>query len=380
MKIYYEKQKFLVSFLKFLAVLTFLSTAALITITLMKPEYIFDIDYIEYQYIFEISAIISAVLFIFFVVIRMIIKRRKNIRFDGSTIQFCINNYVESEFDLKKLDELFKYRNTPNIKYGYQDALAFRFHKNDVWESIDSTYTNHKTRDKSNVLINDINQTYARIKAHRVIQQISPSQGVRFRYLVLEDNKASDEDYDNALKEFESTFSKYTNTYGGFNLDRLVITSDSLYYNRDKIASSQNICFVSVNKINKDNKNYLSSEKLNFINKDNELIISIDTTRVVNNELFKNLVLSIFTQKDVDESDIIIREDNTNNISLQDNNDVDKQEYDPIQNDRNIEMIEDEELVNENQNTQKNEEINFSKDIEDNENKVKRKRKRRSMR
>lgn len=315
MKIYYEKQKFLAIFLKFMAILATFSTLSLIMMVILQSYKYIDY-YLEYQQSIQLAAIISSVLLVFFIITYNIVKKRKNIRFDGKTIQFCINNYVESEFDLRKLDELFKYRSIKNIKYGYQDALAFRFHKNDVWESIDSSYTNLKTNEKSIVLLNDINQAYAYIKSQRVIKQISPSQGVRFRYLVLESVNASKEDYDNALKEFENTFSKYTNTYGGFNLDRLVITSDSLYYNRDKVASTKSGCYVSISKINEDNKKYLFSEIINFLNKNNELIISIDTTRVVNNELFKTLVLSVFTLKEIDDLDIIVK---SNKVSVSDN-------------------------------------------------------------
>lgn len=321
MRIYYEKQKFIVVFLKFLAFIAFLATI-FFGIIFGLQHYRIVYDYLEYQDQIQLLIIGCGILFVVLYIIARVVKKRKNIRFDGRTIKFCINNYVESEFDLKKIDELFKYRSSPKIDYGYQDALAFRFHKNDIWENIDSSYTNLKTKEKSSVLISEINQAYAYIKSQRVIKQISPSQGVRFRYLTLEDSNANDEEYNNVLKELESSFHNYTNTYGNFNLDRLVVTNDSLYYNRDKIASIKNGCFVDIKKVNPENKKYLSSEKILFLNRRNELIISIDTTRVVNSELFKTLVLSIFPYKPIADQDIIIKQSSEAMIIEDENNET----------------------------------------------------------
>lgn len=343
MRIYYEKYKFSVILLKLLTFVALIATIFFGAIYALQHFRIY-LDYLEFQDQIQYLIFVSAIAFLVLLIITKVINKRKNIRFDGKTIKFCINNYEESEFDLRKIDELIKYRSSTKIKYGYQDALAFRFHKNDIWENIDSSFTNKKTKEKSSVLINEINQAYAYIKSQRIIKEISPSQGVRFRYLILDNNKASDDDYDNTLKELEHSFDNYTNTYGGFNLDRLVVTNESLYYNRDMLASLRSGCFVTIRMINPMKKNFLNSEKLLFINRNNELIISIDTTRVINSELFKTLILSVFPYKEIKDEDIIVKENNK--IDSIENNSNESLIVDDIQED-NLALIVDKEEVQE---------------------------------
>lgn len=295
MDIYYEKisgkVKVLGAFAKIFLVLAIIAG---VIFALQQ----FDIlnYYTSYKTYIKYAAIALIVLSILFFIIRKIVNKRKNIRFDGKIIKFCVNNYVEHEFDLKQIDEMFTYRTIPEITYGMQDALAFRFHKNDTWETITSELKNGK-KQSSIVLIKDIKAAYAHIKTQRALNQLSSSQGVRFRYLALnsEDNPTTD-DYNNTLRKLEETFKNYTNTYGDFNLDRLVITNDSLYHNKYRIASINDSDYIKIRSLHNNNDNYCVSDVIDFYNHKDELIISIDLTLVINADLFKSLCLSVFTE------------------------------------------------------------------------------------
>ncbi|MDF9867749.1 hypothetical protein OKW22_001327 [Bacilli bacterium PM5-3] len=295
MNIYYEKTDVKVKVISFIsAIVLIVGFLAAIAFALQY----FDIlkYYTSYHTYLKYAAIGLIVLGIILLIIKKIINKRKNVRFDGEVIKLCINNYVEHEFDLRKIDEIFNYRTNPEIPYGMQDALAFRFHKNDIWETVTSSLKNSKTKQSGVTLVKDINEAYAKIKSQRALAKMNSSQGVRFRYLSINNEKNSKEDYNNKLIEFEKTFKDYNNTYGGFDVERLVVTSDALYVNKHREATINDSDYVLLRKNHNNNETYFISDYLDFYNKNDELIISIDLTLVVNSELFKELCLSVFSK------------------------------------------------------------------------------------
>lgn len=300
MKIYYAKKSGFVKFINFLNTIMFILILIAIAFYLLQRYEIYT-NYSEYYSFSLYVAIILAILWFLLVILSAVVNKRKNIRFDGQIIQFCTNNNVEHEFDIRKIDEIFNYRSNPHITYGFQDCMAFRFHKNEIWTTINSNLRNKKTNKTSIELIRDINKAYADIKSQRAIKQMSSEQGVRFKMLSLE-GEADKDQYNNALKEFEQTFNTYSNTYGEFNTKKIVITNESIFIDNVKLASINKRDYVIVKPIHKENDNYLVSDNLIFYNKEDEQIGDIDLTLVMNADLLKVLVLSLFTKVDMDES------------------------------------------------------------------------------
>lgn len=295
MNIYYEKKKGVVKFLSFLVGLVFVVGIAGFVIYGLQ-EFKIMTYYKSYHNIILYGAIALVVFCLILLIIRKITNKRKNVRFDGQMIKFCVNNYVEHEFDLRKVDEIINYRTKPEITYGLADAIAFRFHKNEIWTTITSELYDSKHKKNSMQLIRDINQTYAHIKSQRAIKQMSSSQGVRFRQLSLAEDKTKD-DYNEMLKKLEKTFTQYSNTYGDFDLTRLVVTNDSLYVNKDRTVTINEGDYIKVKSLHNHNDNYYTSEEIEFYNREDKLILTIDLTLVINAELFKTLCLSVFTTK-----------------------------------------------------------------------------------
>ncbi|MDL2211296.1 hypothetical protein LJB88_00250 [Erysipelotrichaceae bacterium OttesenSCG-928-M19] len=295
MNIYYDKVALRVKIISFFAKL-FLLIAFLGALVFSLQHFNILNYYTSYNSLIKYVAITIFVIALVLFIIKKLVNRRKNVRFDGEVIKFCVNNYVEHEFALKQIDEMFNYRSIPEITYGMQDALAFRFHKNETWETITSTLKNPKTKESSIVLIKDINTAYAKIKSQRAVGKMTSSQGVRFRYLSLgKDKEYTIDDYNAALKKFEATFKDYNNTYGDFEIDRLVITNDSLYHNKYRVASINDGDYIKVRMAHDANDKYYISEYIDFYNNHNDLVLTIDLTLVVNAELFKTLCLSVFT-------------------------------------------------------------------------------------
>jgi len=296
MNIYYEKVATKVKVIGFFAKLfIFLGIVAGVVFALQHFEVLNY--YTSYQTYIKYSAIALFVFGVLLLIISMIVNKRKNIRFDGQVIKLCVNNHVEHEFDLKKVDEIFNYRSLPMITYGLQDSLAFRFHKNDIWETISSDLKNSRTKQSSIHLINDITEAYARIKSQRAIVEMNSSQGIRFRYLSLgHDKEYTQDDYNEKLREFEATFKNYNNTYGGFSMDRLVITNDSLYLNKNRVANINEGDYAVARSLHNYNEQYHTSDIIDIFNKNDDLILSVDLTLVINSELFKSLSLSVFTK------------------------------------------------------------------------------------
>ena len=295
MNIYYEKVAFKVKFVAFLAKLALL--LGIVGALVYALQYFEVIDnFIKQQSLILFGTTGLFVLGFLLFIIKNIINKRKNVRFDGEVIKLCLNNYVEHEFDLRKIDEIFNYRTKADIAYGLHDGLAFRFHKNDIWETITASLTDSKNKQSGITLIKDINDAYAKLKSKRALAQMSSDQGVRFRYLTLGEGEHSQEDYNKQLVEYEKTFKDYNNTYGGFDLDRLVVTTDALYFNKHREASVKKGDYAIIRNDNKDNDQYYASSIVDFYNKEAELLISIDLSLVVNAKLFEELAKAIFTK------------------------------------------------------------------------------------
>lgn len=300
MKIYYVKKSGFVKFINFLNTIMFILILIALTFYLLQRFEIYT-DYSEYYSYSLYAAIIIAILWFFLVILAAVINKRKNITFDGQIIQFRVNKTVEHEFDIRKIDEIFNYRSTPHITYGFQDSMAFRFHKNEIWTTINSSLRNLKNNKSSIELIRDVNNAYANIKSQRAIKQMSSDQGVRFKMLSLP-MQADRDQYNNALKEFEQTFNSYSNTYGDFITKKIVITNDTIYIDGVKLASINERCYAIAKPFHQQNDNYLVSDTLIFYNKDDEQIGEIDLTLVMNAALFKELALSLFTKIEINDN------------------------------------------------------------------------------
>ncbi|MEG0364455.1 MAG: hypothetical protein RR577_02385, partial [Erysipelotrichales bacterium] len=224
MNIYYDKKSTKTKVLGFFSVI-FLLLSAVSGALLLAYTFKFITEYKEYLFYLQVAFVVFLVLMILFFIFKKVSNKRKNVRFDGRIIKLCVNNNVEHEFDLRKLDEIFNYRNDQTMTYGLQNALAFRFHKNEIWETIENDLYNKKTKKNSLELIRDINTAYALIKSQRALKEINAKQGVRFRYLKVKDvEDANLDEKNNALRQFEQTLNNYSNTYGGMDVERLVIT------------------------------------------------------------------------------------------------------------------------------------------------------------
>lgn len=298
MKVYYEKKTKKVKVISFFAKL-FIFASIVGGIVFVAQQF----EYLKYALRFKIdirnAAVVLFGLGVVLLIIAKILNKRKNVKFDGNVIKFCVNNYIEHEFDLKKIDEMFNYRDSENITYGLQNAIAFRFHKNETWETIDSSLYNSKTKKSSIELIRDINVAYASIKTQRALKEMSNTKGIRFRYLTIELGKEANIDERNAaLKDFEKLFKGYSNTYGSFQLDRLVLTNDSFLHNKERIASKNNGDYIRVVPVYSGiNTDFLKSDFIEFYNAQDELKTTIDLTQVVNGELFKSICLAVFDLK-----------------------------------------------------------------------------------
>ncbi|MEG0364242.1 MAG: hypothetical protein RR577_01305, partial [Erysipelotrichales bacterium] len=86
----------------------------------------------------------------------------------------------------------------------------------------------------------------------------------------------------------------YSNTYGGMDVERLVITSQGLYYNKEEVVNKDEHFIKVRDVLGGVNESYLKSQYVDFFDRNNEVVLSIDLTLVVNSELFKTLALAVF--------------------------------------------------------------------------------------
>ncbi|MDR1781869.1 MAG: hypothetical protein LBR40_02605 [Bacilli bacterium] len=308
MEIYYEKQRFIAKFLRFIGKLLLL-----IAILVFLYVLLLHLNVVSYYRSYSLYIIIGAwillVLGFIFLILAAKANKRKNIRFDGTIIKFCFGREVEHEFNIKNIDEMFNYRLNKDIPFGFSDSLAFRFHKNEVWESISSKFYTKKGN-SSLILINDINSVYANLKLNRSIKEIDDTQGVRFAYLSLKDEK----DVDHQLKNFEKTITQYGNTYGSFENERVVVTIDSIYYNKKNMASTLKKDYIRIKKHEGNHAQYHQNDIIEFYNSNDELIKAFDTTLMINGLYFKLLVKTIFEEKkdymDTNNLEKVVSEDN----------------------------------------------------------------------
>lgn len=297
MEIYYEKQKFAAKLFKFLSRLCLVVAILLAIYTALLYFNLINYYHSYFNYIAG-GAIAALILTIFFLILEIRANKRKNIRFDGTIIKFCLGREVEHEFNVKNIDEMFNFRSTAKIPFGYSDSLAFRFHKNEVCESITSAYQTKKGTSSLN-LIEDINSVYANLKLNRSIKEIDETQGVRFIYLSLAEAEQDDLlAVDKELKNFEKTITHYGNTYGAFESERVVVTSDSVYYNKKNLASTLHRDYIRIKRHDSANsEDYHHNDIIEFYNHHDELIKRFDTTLMINGLYFKLLICTIFEEK-----------------------------------------------------------------------------------
>lgn len=294
MEIYYEKIKIKVKVIRFFArLLMLIGVAGGVLFALQYFEIIQY--YLTYHQLIKIASLSIIGISIFMFLLSIVMNKRDNVRFDGQVVKFYENFKELHEFDLRKIDEIFNYRSNKEIPYGYQNSIAFRFHKNEVWETINDDLYNKKTKKSSVQLIRDINEAYAKIKTERALSEMTSEQGIRFRYLGINKSEGKEE-INNHLVEFEKTFKNYTNAYGEFELNRLVITNDSIYLNKEKIASINNGDYAKERELQNYNIKYLNSSVIDIFDKNDKIITSIDLTLVINAQLFKSLCLSVFAK------------------------------------------------------------------------------------
>jgi len=79
-------------------------------------------------------------------------------------------------------------------------------------------------------------------------------------------------------------------------MDRLVITNDSLYLNKNRVANINEGDYAVARSLHNYNEQYHTSDIIDIFNKNDDLILSVDLTLVINSELFKSLSLSVFTK------------------------------------------------------------------------------------
>lgn len=294
MDTYFEKTLTRVKIIRFFIWIVFILLLTSLVLLGLNFFRIIDIYYtrattIRTKMVFAYLIVGLFILWLVLLIVKKVLNKRRNIKFDGTIISFCHGKEIEYEFDIKKIDELFNYRSNEEIPYSYHDAMVFRFHKNEVWTSIDSTLYNQVSKKSSIQLIREINDVYANIKFQRAIKELDESQGVRFKYLKV----GNEQDFNEVLTSFEKSFASYNNTYGAFESDRIVITKNSLYYNKECIATINNGDYMCVKPFEfKDD--YYHSDVLEFYNKDDILIKEIDLALVVNSQLFKTLAKAIF--------------------------------------------------------------------------------------
>jgi hypothetical protein len=291
MEVYYDKQKISVKICRFFSKLLLLVGIIMISYSGLLYFKVLT-SFNDYFNIITFGAIALLIGGIVFFIISKLINKRKNIRFDGTIIRFCVNKEVEHEFNIRNIDELFNFRSDSRIPFGSQDNLAFRFHKNEVWEVIPSNYLSRK-KQTSSFLINDINNVYANIKLNRSIKEIDDTQGVRFIYLSVND----DQDINSELQNFEKTFTQYGNTYGAFESNRVVLTNDSIYYNKKCLASINNKDYIKLRKHDIIEDKYYHSDIVDIYNNNDDLIMSLDLTLMMNALYFKLLLLTIFEEQ-----------------------------------------------------------------------------------
>lgn len=293
MSIYYDKKPFSAKFMNFFAFIFFFG-GLLAYLLYFAHQYNYVSRYKEYQLMILIAAIALTFLWLLCLILGSVLNRRKNILFDGTNIKFRVKRNVEHEFDIRLIDEMINFRSNRKVEYGYQDKMAFRFHKNEIWTTIDSSLYNKKQKVSSVQLIKDIEEAYAKIKMERVKDILNTNQGVRFRMLSLEGEEVTKEDYGNAFLDFGRNINNYSNTYDPFITNKIVVTKDAIFIGKDRVASASDGDYVYFKPIIKTTSKYMYSEMIEFYNRKGELIYSLESNLIVNSEFFKMLTQSIF--------------------------------------------------------------------------------------
>ncbi|MDR2939118.1 MAG: hypothetical protein LBV08_02230, partial [Clostridiales bacterium] len=260
-----------------------------------------------------ILTIVAAVLLIFAVInlFIFIAKRQKRsfILFDDK-VTTKYKKETETEIYFKDFYEVYRFRSITNkgkTPFGVMDCLAYRADKEGAWLVVLPTLKKGFKRNMGHELISRVVGSYVKERVTKDFYSLKNGKVLTFEYL-LSDNKNRRDIFDSTLHHLaykplkEHSRLENSKIYCKANTHKIILELNALIFSDHKIYFEA-ADIINTRKVDVDNVDFIDTRDnqigdiVEIIGAGGEIKLSVNTTCLVNGDLFVNILNKIYDEE-----------------------------------------------------------------------------------